>query len=70
MPPDPNRLGGRLKLFDPDALDPEQRETYDRCQRNAVPWAENAGVLAATEDGRLIGPFNGSPVVSVGNSPG
>ena len=51
-------LGGRLPLYDSEALDPAQKELYDWLMNVAVPWAEAAGFEASTEAGRLIGPFN------------
>jgi 4-carboxymuconolactone decarboxylase len=52
-------LGGRLPLADPDALTSTQRVLFDRIAATAVPWAQRNG-FAATNDGRLIGPFNPS----------
>jgi 4-carboxymuconolactone decarboxylase len=51
-------LGGRLPLYEGDALDPGQRELYDWLMNVAVPWAEGADFRARTDAGRLIGPFN------------
>jgi 4-carboxymuconolactone decarboxylase len=51
-------LGGRLALYDGEALNPAQKELYDCLMNVAVPWAEDAGFDARTEAGRLIGPFN------------
>ena len=50
-------LGGRLPLFDPDALTTTQRELFEHITATAVPWAQRSG-FAATAEGRLIGPFN------------
>jgi 4-carboxymuconolactone decarboxylase len=51
-------LGGRLPLADPAALDPAQREIFDRMATRIVPWANDAQFQSIAEDGRLIGPFN------------
>ncbi|OBG28586.1 carboxymuconolactone decarboxylase family protein [Mycobacterium sp. 852002-51057_SCH5723018] len=51
-------LGGRLPLYDGEALNPAQKELYDWLMTVAVPWAEDAKFEARTENGRLIGPFN------------
>lgn len=51
-------LGGRLPLLRPDELSPEQKRLHDRIGATLVPWAEQAGFQARTDDGRLIGPFN------------
>jgi 4-carboxymuconolactone decarboxylase len=51
-------LGGRLPLADPAALDPAQREIFDRMAARIVPWANDAQFQSTAEDGRLIGPFN------------
>ncbi len=51
-------LGGRLALYDGEALNPAQKELYDWLMNVAVPWAEDAGFEASAEAGRLIGPFN------------
>ena len=53
-----DHLGGRLPLYDAEALDPAQHELYDWLNNVAVPWAETADFRARTEAGRLIGPFN------------
>ena len=52
------RLGGRIALFDPNALTQPQRKVYDLINQNMVPWAEKAGFKAKLPDGRLVGPFN------------
>ena len=52
-------LGGRLPLFQPDALSPAQKKTYDTINTKMVPWAEKSGFKAKNDDGTLIGPFNG-----------
>ena len=51
-------LGGRLPLYDRDALEPAQEELFDWLMNKAVPWAEGAGFQAGIEGGQLIGPFN------------
>jgi 4-carboxymuconolactone decarboxylase len=51
-------LGGRLPLADPGALNPAQREIFDRMATRIVPWANDAQFQSTAEDGRLIGPFN------------
>ena len=51
-------LGGRLPLADPAALNPAQREVFDRMATRIVPWANDAQFQSTAEDGRLIGPFN------------
>jgi hypothetical protein len=52
------KLGGRLPLLDPLTLSAAQKEIYDRIN-----------LQSATDDGRLIGPFN--PAMSdVGADPG
>jgi 4-carboxymuconolactone decarboxylase len=51
-------LGGRLPLADPAALNPAQREIFDRMATRIVPWAYDAQFQTTAEDGRLIGPFN------------
>jgi 4-carboxymuconolactone decarboxylase len=51
-------LGGRLPLADPAALNPAQREIFDRMATKIVPWANDARFQSTAADGRLIGPFN------------
>jgi len=51
-------LGGRLPLADPAALNPPQRNIFDRLTSTIVPWANDAHFQSTAEDGRLIGPFN------------
>jgi 4-carboxymuconolactone decarboxylase len=55
---DGSGLGGRIPLYDRQALNPGQRELYDWLMKVAVPWAEDAKFQARTEIGGLIGPFN------------
>jgi 4-carboxymuconolactone decarboxylase len=60
-------LGGRLPLYDREALTPAQKDLFDWQMSTAVPWAEVAGFQARTEAGQLIGPFNPvllSPAIS------
>ncbi len=58
MSVDDGGLGGRLRLYDREGLDPGQRELFDGLTKVAVPWAESAKFRARTDTGRLIGPFN------------
>jgi 4-carboxymuconolactone decarboxylase len=58
MPDQTDTLGGRLPLADPAALNPSQREIFDRMATKIVPWANDAQFQSTSEDGRLIGPFN------------
>ncbi len=51
-------LGGRLPLFDPQALTPSQKAVYSSIEGKMVPWAESNGFKAQLPDGKLIGPFN------------
>jgi 4-carboxymuconolactone decarboxylase len=51
-------LGGRLPLADPAALNPAQREIFDRMAARIVPWANDARFQSTAEGGRFIGPFN------------
>lgn len=48
----------RLPLLDPQGLTKEQRELYERLGSSMLPWAQQSGFKAVTEDGRLLGPFN------------
>jgi len=58
MPEQTDTLGGRLPLADPAALNPSQREIFDRMATRIVPWANDAHFKSTAEDGRFIGPFN------------
>ncbi|HEX7826404.1 MAG TPA: carboxymuconolactone decarboxylase family protein [Mycobacterium sp.] len=58
MPDENDALGGRLPLADPTALNPAQREIFDRMATRIVPWANDAPFQTAAEDGRFIGPLN------------
>ena len=51
-------LGGRIPLFDPQALTPEQEAVYTTIDKAMVPWANSAGFKAKLANGKLIGPFN------------
>ena len=51
-------LGGRLPLVKPTELTGEQKDLFDLLSNTLVGWAESIDVQAATDDGRLIGPFN------------
>src|SRR5690349_13963089 len=53
-----NATGGRLPLYDREAIEPAQQALFDWQMTNVVPWAQKAGFQAKTESGRLIGPFN------------
>ena len=63
------RLGGRLPLLDPAKLEGEQEELYGLLSSTLVSWADESGFKGATEDGRLIGPFNPF-LYSTGITPG
>ena len=51
-------LGGRLPLADPKTLAPDQRELYDQLIGSWAALTDRLGIQSATEDSRLIGPFN------------
>lgn len=51
-------LGGRLPLADPESMTDAQRDFFDTLNKTWVVYANELGVQATTEDGRLIGPFN------------
>ena len=51
-------LGGRLPLADPATLTSAQRDLLDTLKATWVAYANQLGVQATTEDGRLIGAFN------------
>lgn len=51
-------LGGRLPLADPATLTSAQRDLFDKLKATWVVYANELGIQATTEDGRLIGPFN------------
>lgn len=48
----------RLPLLEPAALNPDQRELYERMADGMLPWAKQSNFKAEAEDGRLLGPFN------------
>ena len=52
------KLGGRLPLLDPLTLSAAQKEIYDRINATFVSWSDRINFQSATDDGRLIGPFN------------
>jgi 4-carboxymuconolactone decarboxylase len=45
-------LGGRLPLADPAALNPAQREIFDRMANKIVPGANDAQFQSIEDDGR------------------
>ena len=60
-------LGGRLPLVDPAELTDDQKGLFDLLSNTLVAWAKSVDVQSATDDGRLIGPFNPalySPAIS------
>src|SRR5258708_18587068 len=52
------KLVGRLALLDPLTLSAAQKEIYDRISATFVSWSDRINFQSATDDGRLIGPFN------------
>ncbi len=62
-------LGGRLPLLDPRTLKGEQAELHHTLASTLVSWANASGFRGATDDGRLIGPFN-PYLYSTGITPG
>ena len=62
-------LGGRLPLLDPEALEGEQAELYRTLTTTLISWADASGFRGATDDGKLIGPFN-PYLYSTGITPG
>jgi 4-carboxymuconolactone decarboxylase len=58
MPTAGNYLGGRVGLVEPSKMTPDQKELYDSTMKEAVPWAQSSGFIAALPDGRVVGPFN------------
>lgn len=54
----PERMGGRLPLLNPEALSVAQKAVYDRLNTTMIRWADRAQFQSKTDDGRLIGPFN------------
>jgi 4-carboxymuconolactone decarboxylase len=60
-------LGGRLPLVNPAALTDDQQGLVDLLSNTLVAGVNSVGAQAATDDGRLIGPFNPalySPAIS------
>ena len=60
-------LGGRLPLVDPAALTDDQQGLVDLLSNTLVAGVNSVGAQAATDDRRLIGPFNPalySPAIS------
>ena len=60
-------LGGRLPLVNPAALTRDQQGLVDLLSNTLVAGVNSVGAQAATDDGRLIGPFNPalySPAIS------
>jgi 4-carboxymuconolactone decarboxylase len=53
-----SKLGGRLPLLDPKALEGEQKKLYEELDATLVSWAGESGFQGKTEDGKFIGPFN------------
>lgn len=58
VPAGDRQWGGRLPLLGPDDLDDDQRSLDADLRSWSVPWAEQSGFAASTDDGRLIGPWN------------
>jgi 4-carboxymuconolactone decarboxylase len=58
MPTTDTNLGGRIELLEPSAMTGSRKALYDSILREAVPWAQSSGFVAALPDGRVIGPFN------------
>lgn len=64
---DTDTLGGRLPLVDPAELTDNQKGLVDLLSNTLVAGVNSVGAKAATDDGRLIGPFNPalySPAIS------
>ena len=59
VPAEAEQWGGRLPLLSPDELNPDQQIMYRQLLAGNVAWAGRSGFIAQTDDGRLIGPFNG-----------
>jgi 4-carboxymuconolactone decarboxylase len=67
MTVDADALGGRLPLVDAAALTDDQQKLFDLLSNTLVAGVNSVGGQAATDDGRLIGPFNPalySPAIS------
>ena len=52
MNPTENALGGRLPLWHPADLSPEQRRLFDHIAATILPWAQRDGFAATDADGR------------------
>ncbi len=63
------KLGGRLPLLDPESLVGEQKALYQQLWSQLISWADENKFRGATDDGRLIGPFN-PYLYSTGETPG
>ena len=61
-PPAPVQLGCRIPLLAPGDLADEQQEIYQRWRAHQVPWATRHDFQNMTDDGRLIGSFQTSPL--------
>ena len=48
----------RLPLLEAAALNPEQRELYERMKSKELIWAKESGFAAEGPEGVLFGPFN------------
>lgn len=62
-------LGGRLPLLDPESLEGDQKALYQQLWSQLISWADENKFRGATDDGRLIGPFN-PYLYSTGETPG
>ena len=58
MPDQPETLGGRLPLLNPQNLTDAQLVAYNHIGKTYVPWAASVPFQSKTNDGRYIGPFN------------
>jgi hypothetical protein len=58
MPINDARLGGRIALVVPSAMDASQKMLYGSILKESIPWAESCGFVGALPDGRVSGPFN------------
>ncbi len=48
----------RLPLLEASALNPDQRELYERLESGMLAWAKASGFAAEGPEGTLLGPFN------------
>ena len=69
MPDSNNPLGGRLPLLDPNRLEGDQKQLYERMDSTLIAWAQASGFQGKTEEGEFIGPFNPF-LYSTGVTPG